>query len=105
MQAMHAQRVFALPEVEEWTGTVAHPRRAGDLAPTRSPPHRGCVPRHREIGHFHPWDGSLQPLLIFDSKLTTQAQSDPRTEAISFAKIGANTPVATDSWRNPTESG
>jgi phospholipase/carboxylesterase len=55
-----AARVFAVPEVEERPGAVAHPDERGiwlrdDL---RQGPADAFVGQ-REIGHFHPWDHSL----------------------------------------------
>ena len=64
MQAMLAQRVFALPR---WRSgrMVAHPaERAIWLRDNDNRPHRGmCSLGNREIGHFHPWDGSLHIVL------------------------------------------
>jgi hypothetical protein len=64
MQAALAQRVFALPDVEERPGTVAHPAERAiwlrDDVPVASTD--GFL-GNREIGHFHPWDGSLHIVL------------------------------------------
>jgi hypothetical protein len=64
MQATLAQQVFALPDIEERPGTVAHPAERPIWL-------RDEVPvawtdgflGNREIGHFHPWDGSLHIVL------------------------------------------
>jgi phospholipase/carboxylesterase len=60
MQAAIAQRVFALATVEERPTTVSAPGARGiwlrdDLA---AGPNDAFL-ANREIGHFHPWDGSL----------------------------------------------
>lgn len=64
MQAALAQRVFALPDVEERAGTVAHPAERAiwlrDEVPVAS---ADAFLGNREIGHFHPWDGSLHIVL------------------------------------------
>jgi hypothetical protein len=67
MQAALARRVFALADIEERPGTVAHPaERAiwlGDDVPVAS---SDAFLGNREIGHFHPWDGSLHIVLSFE---------------------------------------
>jgi hypothetical protein len=64
MQAMLAQRVFALAEVEERPGTVAHPaERAIWLRDQIAAAPGDVFLGNREIGHFHPWDGSLHIVL------------------------------------------
>jgi len=64
MQAMLALRVFALPEVEERSGMVAHPaERAIWLRDEIAAAPGDVFPGNREIGHFHPWDGSLHIVL------------------------------------------
>jgi hypothetical protein len=64
MQAMLAQRVFALPGVEERSGMVAHPaERAIWLRDEIAAAPGDVFPGNREIGHFHPWDGSLHIVL------------------------------------------
>jgi len=64
MQAALAQRVFALPDVEERAGTVAHPAERAiwlrDDVPVAS---ADAFLGNREVGHFHPWDGSLHIVL------------------------------------------
>jgi hypothetical protein len=58
------RRVFALPDVEERDGTVAHPAERAiwlrDEVPVADP---DLFLGNREIGHFHPWDGSLHIVL------------------------------------------
>lgn len=60
MQAALAERVFALPDIEERPGTVAHPAERAiwlrDDVPVASP---DAFLGNREVGHFHPWDESL----------------------------------------------
>jgi hypothetical protein len=60
MVAALAERVFALGDVEERPGTVAHPAERAiwlrDEIPAGPP---DAFLGDREIGHFHPWDGSL----------------------------------------------
>ena len=64
MQAMLALRVFALPEVEERSGMVAHPaERAIWLRDEIAAAPGDVFPGNREIGHFHPWDGNLHIVL------------------------------------------
>jgi luciferase-like monooxygenase len=64
MQAELAQRVFALPDVEERPGTVAHPaERAIWLRDEVPVAPADAFLGNREIGHFHPWDGSLHIVL------------------------------------------
>ena len=64
MQAILAQRVFALPEVEERPGTVAHPAERAIWLHDQIPAAPGDMfLGNREIGHFHPWDGSLHIVL------------------------------------------
>lgn len=59
-----ARQVFALPQIEERPGAVAHPDERGlwlrdDLPKGPSDSFVGL----REIGHFHPWDNSLHVML------------------------------------------
>lgn len=60
MQAALAARVYALPDVEEGPTTLSAPgaraiwlRDAVPAGPTNA------FLGNREIGHFHPWDGSM----------------------------------------------
>ena len=64
MSAALAARVFALPDIEERAGTVAHPaERAIWLSDDVSVATEDAFLGNREIGHFHPWDGSLHIVL------------------------------------------
>jgi phospholipase/carboxylesterase len=64
MQAALADRVFALPDVEERPGTVAHPaERAIWLRDDVRVASQDAFLGNREIGHFHPWDGGLHIVL------------------------------------------
>ena len=56
--------MFALPEVEERPGTVVHPAERAIWLRDQIPAAPGDVfLGNREIGHFHPWDGSLHIVL------------------------------------------
>ncbi len=60
MQAALAARVYALPEVEERPTTVSAPgARAIWLKKVVPAGPADAFLGGREIGHFHPWDGSL----------------------------------------------
>ncbi|MGH2381971.1 MAG: luciferase family protein [Candidatus Limnocylindria bacterium] len=64
MSAALATRVFALPDIEERAGTVAHPaERAIWLRDDVPMATEDAFLGNREIGHFHPWDGSLHIVL------------------------------------------
>jgi hypothetical protein len=80
MQAMLAQRVFALPEVEERPGTVAHPAERAIWLRDQIPAAPGDMfLGHREIGHFHPWDGSLHIVLDPTSPRPRSPQDGPKS--------------------------
>jgi hypothetical protein len=65
MQAALTERVFVLPDVEERPGTVANPaERAIWLRDDVRVASQDAFLGNREIGHFHPWDGSLHIVLL-----------------------------------------
>ena len=87
MQAMLARRVFALPEVEERPGTVAHPAERAIWLRDELPAARGDVfLGNRETGHFHPWDGSLH--IVLDPDLAEAAVTAGWTEVHPAALAG-----------------
>ncbi len=64
MYATLAERVFALPDIEEGPSTISDPssrafwlKRSVPAGPTNA------FLGSREIGHFHPWDGSMHVML------------------------------------------
>jgi hypothetical protein len=60
MQTALAERIFALPAVEERPTTVSAPgARAIWLRDDLPAGPQDAFLANREIGHFHPWDGSL----------------------------------------------
>jgi len=60
MQAALAAKVFALPDVEDRPTTLSAPgARAIWLKDSIPASLNDAFLGHREIGHFHPWDGSL----------------------------------------------
>lgn len=60
MQTLLVQRVFGLATVEERPTTVSAPgARAIWLRDDVPPGPRDAFLSNREVGHFHPWDGSL----------------------------------------------
>jgi len=63
MQAALRARVYALADVEERQTTVSDPRARAiwlkSTAPDKPPEGVQAFLNSREIGHFHPWDGSL----------------------------------------------
>jgi hypothetical protein len=64
MSAALTALVFGLPDVEERAGTVAHPaERAIWLSDDVPVATEDAFLGNREIGHFHPWDGSLHIVL------------------------------------------
>jgi phospholipase/carboxylesterase len=87
MQAALAKRVFALPDVEERPGTVAHPAERAiwlrDDVPVASD---DAFLGNREIGHFHPWDGSLH--IVLEPALATAAVAAGWAEVHPVAKAG-----------------
>ena len=87
MQAMLAQRLFALPEVEERPGTVAHPAERAIWLRDQIPAAPGDVfLGNREIGHFHPWDGSLH--IVLDPELAEAAVTAGWAEVHPVALAG-----------------
>jgi Family of unknown function (DUF5519) len=82
-----ARRVFALPDVEERPGTVAHPAERAiwlrDGVPVASD---DAFLGNREIGHFHPWDGSLH--IVLDPGLAEAAVAAGWAEVHPVAKAG-----------------
>lgn len=87
MQAMLAQQVFALPEVEERPGTVAHPAERAIWLRDELPAAPGDVfLGNREIGHFHPWDGSLH--IVLDPELAEAAVTAGWAEVHPVALAG-----------------
>ena len=64
MSAMLAERVFALPDIEEGQSTISDPRSRAFWLKRSVPagPPNAFLGR-REIGHFHPWDGSMHVML------------------------------------------
>jgi hypothetical protein len=82
-----ARRVFALPDVEERAGTVAHPNERAiwlrDGVPVAS---EDAFLGNREIGHFHPWDGSLH--IVLDPDLAEAAVEVGWAEVHPVAKAG-----------------
>ena len=80
MQAMLAQRVLALPEVE-------HPaERAIWLRDEIAAAPGDVFPGNREIGHFHPWDGSLH--IVLDPELAEAAVTAGWAEVHPVALAG-----------------
>jgi hypothetical protein len=82
-----ADRIFALPEIEE------------RLIPRADPPERGIWlrahvqqgPRNaflqqREIGHFHPWDGSMH--IALPPAVTEEALKSGWAEIHPVARVG-----------------
>lgn len=64
MSAALVARVFDLPDIEERAGTVAHPAERAIWLRDDVPVATGdAFLGNREIGHFHPWDGSLHIVL------------------------------------------
>jgi hypothetical protein len=82
-----ARRVFALPDVEERPGTVAHPAERAiwlrDGVPAASD---DAFLGNREIGHFHPWDRSLH--VVLDPALAEAAVAAGWAEVHPVAKAG-----------------
>jgi hypothetical protein len=87
MVAALAARVFALPDVEERAGTVADPRERAiwlrDELPAGS---SDAFLGNREIGHFHPWDGSLH--IALPPELAKEAVAAGWAEVHPVAKAG-----------------
>lgn len=87
MGALPAWRVFALPEVEERAGTVAHPAERAIWLRDEIPAAPGDVfLGDREIGHFHPWDGSLH--IVLDPGLAEAAAAAGWAEVHPVALAG-----------------
>lgn len=64
MYATLAKRVFALPDMEEGQSTISDPRsRAFWLKRSMPAGPPNAFLGSREIGHFHPWDGSVHVML------------------------------------------
>ncbi len=87
MVAALAARVYALPDVEERAGTVADPRERAiwlrDEVPVASD---DVFLGNREIGHFHPWDGSLH--IVLPPGLATAAVAAGWAEVHPVARAG-----------------
>jgi hypothetical protein len=82
-----AARVFALPDAEERAGTVAHPaERAIWLRDGVAVASDDAFLGNREIGHFHPWDGSLH--IVLDPALAEEAVEAGWAEVHPVAKAG-----------------
>lgn len=59
-----AERVFALPDIEEGRSMISDPRsRAFWLKRSLPAGPSNAFLGSREIGHFHPWDGSMHAML------------------------------------------
>jgi Luciferase len=104
MQAMLAQRVFALPELEERPGTVAHPAERAIWLRDQIPAAPGDVfLGKREIGHFHPWDGSLH--IVLDPGLAEAAVTAGWAEVhpVALAGLAARNRVMLYGPRNEAE--
>lgn len=86
MQAALAERVFALPDIEERAGTVAHPAERAtwlrDDVPVAS---ADAFLGNREIGHFHPWDGSLHIVLAPELAETAVAAGWAEVHPVALA--------------------
>jgi hypothetical protein len=105
MQGMLAQRVFALPEVEEWPSTVAHPAERAIWLRDQIPAAPGDVfLGNREIGHFHPWDGSLH--IVLDPQLAEAAVTAGWAEVhpVALAGLAPRNRVMLYGPRNERES-
>jgi hypothetical protein len=104
MQAELARRVFALPDVEERPGTVAHPAERAiwlrDDVPVASD---DAFLGNREIGHFHPWDGSLHIVLApelargYGPLIETHASFPKRTN-VQFLKALPGGDIQLEIW-------
>lgn len=86
MGALLAWRVFALPEVEERAGTVAHPAERAIWLRDEIPAAPGDVfPGNREIGRVHPWDGSLH--IVLDPGLAEAAAAWAEVRPVALAGL------------------
>jgi Family of unknown function (DUF5519) len=84
---MLAERVYALPDVEERPTTVSAPgARAIWLKDAIAKGPADAFLAHREIGHFHPWDGSMH--LALPPELVRQAVSAGWAEVHPVARAG-----------------
>jgi phospholipase/carboxylesterase len=87
MLASLAQRVFALPAVEERPTILSAPgARAIWLRDGEAAGPRDAFLGNREIGHFHPWDGSMHISLPPD--LAKQAVTAGWAEVHPVARAG-----------------
>jgi hypothetical protein len=84
--ALPAWRVFALPGVEERAGPVAHPAERAIWLRDEIPAAPGDVfPGDREIGHVHPWDGSLH--IVLDPGLAEAAAGWAEVHPVALAGL------------------
>ncbi len=87
MQASLARRVFALPDVEERPTTLSAPgARAIWLRDDLPVGPADAFLGNREIGHLHPWDGSLH--IALPPKLASEAINKGWAEEHPVARAG-----------------
>jgi quercetin 2,3-dioxygenase len=87
LQQMLAARVFALPDVEERATLISAPgARAIWLRDTVDAGPADAFLIRREIGHFHPWDGSMH--LALPPDLVSQAVAAGWAEVHPMARTG-----------------
>jgi len=87
LQEQLAARVFALPDVEERPTTVSAPgARAIWLRDTVAKGPDDAFLAQREIGHFHPWDGSMH--LALPPELVRPAVAAGWAEVHPVARAG-----------------
>jgi hypothetical protein len=88
MQTLLKERVFALDAVEERQTVLSDPRaraiRLRDEIPTRST--EVFLAGTREVGHFHPWDGSMH--IALPSDVAEQAIASGWAEMHPVARAG-----------------
>ncbi len=104
MRALLAWRVFALPEVEERADTVAHPAERAIWLRDEIPAAPGDVfLGNREIGHVHPWDGSLH--IVLDPGLAEAAAGWAEVHPVALAGLAPRNRVMLYGPRDETEAG
>jgi hypothetical protein len=103
MGALLAWRVFALPEVEERARTVAHLAERAIWLRDEIPAAPGDVCLgDREIGHFHPWDGSLH--IVLDPGLAAAAAGWAEVHPVALAGLAPRNRVMLYGPRDETEA-
>ncbi len=104
MYATLAERMFALPDIEEGPSTISDPRsRAFWLKRSLPAGPPNAFLGSREIGHFHPWNGSMHIMLPPDVARQAVASGWAEVHPVAVAGMAPENLVMVYSPRDKQE--